>query len=196
MKKLILITVLLSCFYLKAQDYERVYVEAGLFKPLGKLSDKFEASPSFGFWFRTKLVQEDFVDLGFNFFIPKNPIAPEFRYRNSIVNYKSDHFAINIGSRFARKISLSQVTTNFNVEWNAGIGVALNFYSAPDDLEFAEGEHTREVLTTFYLSQGLKLNYKNVGLQCHYQWSPYGLFNGRIDNFGSRSIMFGIVYRQ
>ncbi len=204
MKKLFLIT---SCamFYSGiaqttpdslSDDYERIYVEAGFLQPLGKLSDKFEMSPSFGFWFRTKMTKDDYIDFGFNFFIPKNPIAPNFRHRDSIVKYKSDHFGINIGTRFAKVVPLSQKSTNFNAEWNSGIGLALNFYSAPDELNFGNGERTNEVLTTFYLSQGIKLNYKNIGFQCHYQWSPYGFFNKRIVDFGSQSIMFGIVYRQ
>lgn len=178
-------------------DYERVYVEAGFVQPLGKLSDKFELSPSFGFWFRNKITHEEFVDFGFNFFIPKNPVEASFAYRDSIAKYKSEHFAINIGSRFAKIISLSSNSPNFNLELNTGIGLALNFYKAPQELEFEEGEHTKEVLTTFYLSQGVKLNCKNVGLQCHYQWSPYGLFNDKMKkNYGSQSLMFGVVYRQ
>jgi hypothetical protein len=204
MKKVLIIILCATLQYGIAQtkdsvsedDYERVYVEAGFVQPLGELSNKFELSPSFGFWFRTKMVEDDFIDFGFNFFIPKNPISPDFKYRNELVKYKSEYFAINIGTRFAKVVPLAPKSNNFNVEWNSGIGLALNFYNAPDELEFEGQEHTEEVLTTFYLSQGIKVNYKNVGLQCHYQWSPYGLFNDRIDNFGSQSVMFGIVYRQ
>lgn len=206
MKKLLLILVIAICCRTNAQqildissdaDYERVYVEAGFVQPIGKLSKQFEMSPSFGFWFRNKLNAEDFVDFGFNFFIPKNPVKPNFRYRDSIVNYNSKYFGINIGTRFAKVIPLSQKATNFNAECNSGIGLALNVYSAPHELQFDKGEHSSEVLTTFYLSQGIKLNYKNIGLQCHYQWSPYGLFNEKLEkDFGSQSLMFGIVYRQ
>jgi hypothetical protein len=178
-------------------DYARVYVEAGFVQPLGKLSNKFELSPSFGFWFRNKITHEEFIDLGFNFFIPKNPVDLSFAYRDSIVKYKSKHFAINIGSRFAKVITLSSKNPNVNLELNTGIGLALNSYKAPESLEFKEGEHSKETLTTFYLSQGIKLNYKNTGLQCHYQWSPYGLFNDRLEkDFGSQTLMFGIFYRQ
>ncbi|GGE99554.1 hypothetical protein [Flavobacterium limi] len=178
-------------------DYERINVEAGFVQPLGNLSNKFEVSPSFGFWFRNKIKHEDFVDFGFNFFIPKNPVDASFVYHDSIAKYKSSHFAINIGSRFAKIIRLSRRVNNFNVEWNSGVGLALNFYNAPNQLEFNDGERTKEVLTTFYVSQGIKLNYKNTGLQCHYQWSPYGLFNDQLEkDFGSQSLIFGIVYRQ
>jgi len=178
-------------------DYERIYVEAGFVKPIGKLSNQFEMSPSFGFWFRSRMNREDYIDFGFNLFVPKNPIDYNFKYRDSIVKYKSSHFGINIGTRFAKVIPLSQNRKDFNIEWNSGIGLALNFYDAPEVLIFEEGEHTKEVLTTFYLSQGIKFNYKNVGLQCHYQWSPYGLFNDKLEKgYGSQSLMFGIVYRQ
>lgn len=182
---------------LSDDDYARVYVEAGFVQPLGKLSNKFELSPSFGFWFRNKITHEEFIDLGFNFFIPKNPVDPSFTYRDSIVKYKSKHFAINIGSRFAKVITLSSKNPDVNLELNTGIGLALNSYKAPESLEFKEGEHSKETLTTFYLSQGIKLNYKNTGLQCHYQWSPYGLFNDQLEkDFGSQTLMFGIFYRQ
>ena len=178
-------------------DYERIYVEAGFVKPIGKLSNQFEMSPSFGFWFRSRMNREDYIDFGFNLFVPKNPINCNFKYRDSIVKYKSSHFGINIGTRFAKVIPLSQNRKDFNIEWNSGIGLALNFYDAPEVLIFEDGEHTKEVLTTFYLSQGIKFNYKNVGLQCHYQWSPYGLFNDKLEKgYGSQSLMFGIVYRQ
>jgi len=178
-------------------DYERVYVEVGFVKPIGNLSDKFEISPSIGFWFRTKMFREDYIDIGFNFFILKNPSEAKFKYRDSIVNYKSKYFAINLGTRFAKVIPLSLTSKSTSLEWNSGIGLALNVYDAPKNLQFSDGEHTNEVLTTFYLSQGIKLSYKNLGLQVHYQWSPYGLFNEKLEkDFGSQSLMFGIVYRQ
>lgn len=178
-------------------DYERVYVEAGFVMPIGDLSDKFEMSPSFGFWFRTKMFHENYIEIGFNFFILKNPSEAKFKYRDSIVNYESKKFGINIGTRFAKVIPLSLTSTSTSAEWNSGIGLALNVYDAPNGLPFSDGEHTNEVLTTFYLSQGIKLNYKNIAIQGHCQLSPYGLFNKKLEkNFGSQSLMFGIVYRQ
>lgn len=115
MKKLLIIMISIICFQGKAQDfldfssetdYERVYVEAGFLQPIGKLSKQFEMSPSFGFWFRNQINMEDFVDLGFNFFIPKNPVEPNFKYQDSIVKYKSKYFGINIGTRFSKVIPL------------------------------------------------------------------------------------------
>lgn len=200
MKKYIFILVSIVFYSSKAQnnqvDYERVYIEAGFVKPLGKLSDKFEMSPSFGFWFRNRILKKDYVDFGFNLFIPKDAPNVNFKFQDSILSYKSRHFAISIGARFAKVMPLSLQSDDFNFEWNSGIGIALNTYKAPDEIDFGD-DHSGETLTTFILSQGVKVNYKNVGLQCHYQWSPYGLFDDKLaKDFGSQSIMFGIVYRQ
>ena len=182
---------------LAKNDYERVYIEVGFVKPLRKMEDKFKTSPSIGFWFRNRIIREDYVDFGFNFFVPNNAREIDFKYRDSVVKYECENFGILIGTRFSKGVSLSNQTRNFNLEWNSGIGLALNFYEAPNKLVFEEKEHTREVLTTFYLSQGIKLNYKNVGFQCHYNLSPYDLFNEKInEKYGSQSLMFGIVYRQ
>ena len=182
---------------ISVKEYERVYIEIGMIKPLGKMADKFETSPSVGFWFRSKIVREDYVDFGFNIFVPNKSKDVDFNYRDSIVKYKSEHFGISIGTRFSKGISISNQTKNFNLEWNSGLGIALNFYQAPKELVFEENEYTREVLTTFYISQGIKLNYKNVGFQVHYNFSPYDMFNEKIkDKYGSQSLLFGIVYRQ
>jgi hypothetical protein len=201
MKKYIIVLVCLVFCNTHAQkskpNFERVYVEAGFMQPLGNLSNKFEVSPSLGFWFRSRAVKNDFIDLGFNFFIPKQAPNVNFKYRDSILSYKSKHFAINIGARFAKVVPLSLESDNFNFEWNSGIGLVLNIYKAPEEIEFEGEENSGEILTTIFLSQGIKVNYKNVGLQCHYQWSPYGLFSKNLEkDYGSQSLMIGIVYRQ
>ena len=200
MKKYILALIGLMFNIMQSQtnnpEYERVYIEIGYLKPLDKLSNKFDISPSFGFWFRNRIQKNDYVDLGFNFFIPNNPSNINFKFQDTILSYKSRYFAINIGARFAKVLPLSLQTNDFNFEWNSGVGLALNTYKAPDEIDFGD-DHSGEILTTFYISQGIKVNYKNVGLQCHYQWLPYGFFSERLEkDFGSQSLMFGIVYRQ
>lgn len=182
---------------LAKKDYEKVYIEVGFAKPLGKMDDKFEASPSIGFWLRSKIIREDYVDFGFNFFIPNNARDIDFKYRDSIVSYKSNHFIISVGTRFSKGVLLSNQTKNFNSEWNSGIGFIFNFYEAPSELDFGESKSNHEILCSLYLSQGIKLNYKNIGFQCHYNFSPYNIFNEYVnEKYGSQSLMFGIVYRQ
>lgn len=194
-------TIILLAFNLLSQaqnnDFERVYVEVGISQPIGKLADKFQTAPSFGFWFRNRFVKRDFIDLGFNFFVPSHPKTVNFKYRDSVLEYKSKHFALNIGARFVKIAPLTFTKNDINFEWNTGFGLALHFYQAPKEIVFGEGEYSREILTTFFLSQGLKVNYKNLGLQCHYQWLPYSLFNEKVPkDYGSQLIMFGILYKQ
>ena len=87
MKKYILALIGLMFNIMQSQtnnpEYERVYIEIGYLKPLDKLSNKFDISPSFGFWFRNRIQKNDYVDLGFNFFKEKcifNLRRPSFSY--------------------------------------------------------------------------------------------------------------------
>lgn len=188
-------------------EYERVYVEAGIVKPIGNLSNKFEASPSFGFWFRSRIKNNDYIDLGFNIMIPKQASEIKVSYNDSIFLLGSRRFGGNLGFRFAKVFPMSNVSSRNNIEWNTGFGVAALFYDANHKryTDILNGEYDANDsnegydygLGTLFISQGLKLNIKNVGLQFNYQFTPYGLFNNRIEpNFGSQSLMFGIYYRQ
>jgi hypothetical protein len=142
MKKYILAFIGLMFNIMQSQtnkpEYERVYIEIGYLKPFDKLSNKFDISPSFGFWFRNRIQKNDYVDLGFNFFIPNNPSNINFKFQDTILSYKSRYFAINIGARFAKVLPLSLQTNNFNFEWNSGVGLALNTYKAPDEIDFGD----------------------------------------------------------
>jgi hypothetical protein len=202
-KYLFNLACILVCFSAIAQKplakakYEGVYIEAGFVQPLGRLASRFEMSPSFGFWIRTTESGKNFVDLGFTLFIPRNASDINFRFKDSTVSYKSQKFAISVGGRYAKVFRLSSDPEGFSGEYNAGAGLAINMYLAPDELEFEKGERSEEILTTFYLSPGFKINYRNTGLQLHYQWAPYGVTSQKIRaNYGSHLLMFGIVYRQ
>jgi hypothetical protein len=187
-------------------EYERVYVEVGLVKPFGKLSNQFELSPSYGFWFRSKIKNDDFIDIGLNIMIPKYASKINLAYKDSLFSLDSKRFGGNLGFRFAKIFPFSRVSPRNNIEWHSGFGVATLFYDANhkryfDILNDKYKKDTDEtydfVLATIFLSQGIKLNIKNVGIQINYQFTPYGLFENRIpENFGSQSIFFGIYYRQ
>lgn len=187
-------------------EYERVYVEVGLVKPIGNLSTKFEASPCFGFWFRSKIKNDDYIDVGFNVMIPQQASNIDFTYKDSVFSLKSHRFGGNLGFRFAKVFPFSNVSPRNNIEWNTGFGVAALFYDANhkryEDIRSGKYKSNNNEtytygLATLFLSQGIKINIKNVGLQFNYQFTPYGLFEKRMEpNFGSQSIMFGIYYRQ
>lgn len=228
MKKCILIVCLFCLQYLKAQnslekleklnqselfkeleeeEYERVYVEIGLVKPIGNLSNKFDVSPCYGFWFRSKIKNNDFIDIGLNVMIPNNASNINVKYKDSTFSNGARRFGGNLGFRFAKVFPFSNVSPRNNVEWFTGFGVATMFYDANHKRyeDIVNGSYDADsseksyefVLATFQFSQGVKINIKNVGLQFNYQFTPYGLFDNRIEpNFGSQSILFGIYYRQ
>lgn len=188
-------------------EYERVYVEVGLVKPLGNLSNKFDISPSYGFWFRSRIKNDDYIDIGLNVMIPNQASPVKLSYNDSIFSLSSRRFGGNLGFRFAKVFPLSTFSSRKNIEWNTGFGVAALFYDGnhrryEDIVNGSYDQNNSKVsydfaMATILLSQGLKINFNNVGVQFNYQLTPYGLFEKRIEpNFGSQSIMFGIYYRQ
>jgi hypothetical protein len=187
-------------------EYERVYIEVGLVKSIEKLSNKFELSPSYGIWFRSKIKDDDYIDIGLNIMIPKHASKINLAYKDSLFSLDSNRFGGNLGFRFAKIFPFSRVSPRNNIEWNTGFGVAALFYDANhkryddiiNDKYKKNNDETYDfVLATIFVSQGIKLNLKNVGVHVNYQFTPYGLFENRIsENFGSQSILFGIYYRQ
>ncbi|MES2864534.1 MAG: hypothetical protein V4666_10480 [Bacteroidota bacterium] len=214
MKKVIVIICLFVLNVLFSQnkleeinsEYERVYVEVGLVKPIGNLSNKFELSPSYGFWFRSRIKNDDYIDIGLNVMIPQKVSNINFTHNDSVFSLGSKRLGINLGFRFAKVFPFSNVSPRNNVEWNTGFGVSTLFYDANhkrhEDIMIGEYKNDNNKtydygLTSLFLSQGIKLNFRNVGLQFNYQFTPYGLFEKRIEpNFGSQSLLFGIYYRQ
>ena len=187
-------------------EYERVYVEVGVVKPIGNLSNKFEVSPCYGFWFRSRIKNNDYIDIGLNAMIPQHASNINMTHNDSVFSLRSHRFGGNFGFRFAKIFPLSNVSPRNNIEWNSGFGVSALFYDANHKRhgDIMNGEYKKDNdetynfgLTTIFLSQGIKINFRNVGFQFNYQFTPYGLFEERIEpNFGSQSVMFGIYYRQ
>lgn len=204
MKNYYIIGILLLSQLLFAQkkaidtlEYERVYIEVGQVIPLGKLKAQFDNSVAFGFWFRNRIIKNDFADFGLTCFIPNNAKNLSVRVKDTVLSYKSERFAMNIGVRFSKVLPFSNKSKNTNVEWNSGFGAAMIFYEAPNDFEFDKKYGKQETLVTFFVSQGFKLNYKNVGFQIHYQYAPYPLLlRYHSSNYGSQSLLVGLVYRQ
>ena len=170
--------------------YERFIVEAGVRFPLDKLADKIGPSPEFGLWFRSRMPDNDMIDVGFTLYTPTN--RREFNYINDKAVYAVKPCAVSgmAGVRFKKLI-----------EWSTTAGYAFFMYT---DKSFKTVRDTRssspatsKAFSTFHIGQGLKLNVNNVGLQVHYNYTPYGLLSDHVgNNFGSHSLTFGIFYRQ
>jgi hypothetical protein len=214
MKKLLILIVLFSSNMQFAQltpstesEYERVYVEVGVVKPLGNLQSKFDTSMQYGFWFRSKIIERHYIDIGVTMMIPHKATSIPFQHNDSLFTLRSNRFSGNLGVRFAKVFLFSNALSKTNIEWNSGFGLATLFYDANHKRYDAKKEgiyNTKEDKNTYsmpvasiLISQGIKFNYKNVGIQCHYLWTPYNALNEKIEsNFGSQSVYFGILYRQ
>ena len=75
------------------------------------MTNKFEVSPSYGFWYRSRIKNNDFIDIGFNVLIPQQASSMNFIYNVSVFPF-------------------SNVSPRNNIEWNSGFGVAALFYDA------------------------------------------------------------------
>jgi hypothetical protein len=179
----------------KEHNYERVYIELGMIQPLGQFKKQMDNSLHYGLWFRTELKHQNFMDIGFNFWIPKNAQPIEIKHNGTINSYESSDFNLSMGGRLAKVFKLSQ---NISTEWISGFGITIFQYKVPNTIHFTEDEENhKNILLPLYLEQGLKLNYKNIGLQVHYHYMPIELVNTYVKtDFGTSYLTFGILYRQ
>jgi hypothetical protein len=191
--------------YKTSFDYEKVYLEVGVMQPLGNLKKQFSVSPTVGFWFRSEIKKNDYVDFGVSVIIPQHAENINYRYKDSTFSLASNNFGGTIGARFAKVFPLSVKQPKNNLEWNTGLGIMALFYDANhkriEDIisgDYEDENHSYSFgLTSLMISQGVKINFKNVGLQCQYQFTPFHFLDKKLDkNFGNQSLMLGIYYRQ
>jgi hypothetical protein len=214
MKKYILTSILmLICSNIFSQriynkEYERVYIEVGFLQPLGNLNNQFDASIDFGFWFRTKIEATKCFDLGFNIYVPKNSKPFNFKYSDSVFKLKPSGFSGMLGIKYCKIFPISNHKKKINIEWINSFGVAFIFYP-PDDERYydikngttkdkdGKNKSYTNALTTINLAEGFMFNVDNIGVQVQYQFTPFSTTNDKLDsNFGSQSLIFGMVYRQ
>lgn len=203
MKKLFLSILVFNCLYNYAQnidnkedDYERIYVEFGQIIPMGDFKKQFDNSLHYGFWFRTKIKHYNFMDIGINFYIPKNAQPINIFKKGELHSFDSTDFTFSIGGRLSKVFRFSD---NVNVEWISGFGVKFLTYNTPNTLILTEEEKEDKednVIFMPYLSQGLRWNYKNVGLQANMHLGETFSNLKPKENIGNFYLTFGIVYRQ
>jgi hypothetical protein len=169
--------------------------------PLGALSTKFHPSPSIGFWVRTKVEERYSIDAGFSFYVPRRSSEFDYTIGHQIYKLDAKGFSGMVGTRFSRNFSLDK---NFDLVWDSSVGYAFFMYDDryqrgidKEDGTYNGNSGYTKGFSTIHLGQGLKLNYKNVGLQVQYQFTPYSLFYSELDNdFGSQALTVGLYYRQ
>jgi len=210
MKKYFITLTLIFCTIANAQqpvkdsvNYERFIAEAGIRISVGKLADKIGLAPEFGLWYRSRMRNNDMIDLGFTLYAPTS--RREFIYFRYKENYMVKPASVSgmVGVRFNKLYALyGNNRFRKTLEWSTTAGYAFfmyndEIYKAGAGRQNAETNNVAKALSTFHIGQGMKLNINNIGFQLHYNYTPYGLFSNHVaDDFGSHSITFGVLYRQ
>lgn len=181
--------------------YERFIIEAGIRIPMDKLANKIGPSPEFGLWFRSRMPNNDLIDAGFSLYLPTN--RREFDYNdNGVYRVKPIGISGMVGVRINKLYALGGSRYKKSLEWCTTGGYAFFMYN---DKEFMSGDGREQesvrsyakALSTFQIGQGIKFTVNNMGIQLHYNYTPYGLFRDHVpDNFGSHSLTAGLFYKQ
>jgi len=209
MKRYFILLTVAFCLAANAQQtvtdttvYERIIIEAGVRVPLDKMADKMGPSPEFGLWFRSRLRNTDLFDVGVTVFVPTNRRGFEYTDANLTYTVKPTGVSGMAGVRINKLYNLGGSHYKKSVEWSTTGGYAFFVYN---DKQFRPGNGREadysltyaKAFSTFSVGQGLKFTVDNVGLQLHYNYTPYGLFSDHVpDNFGSHSLSIGVFYKQ
>lgn len=191
---------ILSTFQLQAQDtivfpkvdiFKRNMLEVSYGKPLGDLANKYESSITTAFYMRTKIAKKQFIDFGLELSGIVKGSSVDYTVENETIKLDGSKSAFFLGFRYTRFL-LQAKNENFHIESNTGLGWKYLHYTKPDD-EIYEDLDIKPTLNTIGVSQGFKIVVYGFGLHCSYQYSPYDLFNTKIeDNFGGSSFQYGI----
>ncbi len=193
-----LLFFVLMAFQMNAQDtivfpkidlYKRNILDVSYGIPLGNLSDKYQSSINTAFYMRTKVAKRQFIDFGAELsgIISGKKVA--YRFNNEILNLEGSKTSFLLGFRYSRFIVQSK-NENFHIETNSGLGWKYLHYTKPEGDSY---KGLKPTLNTFAVTQGLKIIYHGFGVHCSYHYSPYDLFNSKVENnFGSSSVNFGI----
>ncbi|NHN26507.1 hypothetical protein FIA58_012545 [Flavobacterium jejuense] len=175
----------------KIDLYKRNIVEISYGIPLGELANKYGNSINTGIYFRTKIAKHQFIDFGAELSGIINGKNVEYEVNGEKVTLDGSKSSFLLGFRYTRFLYRSK-NDDFHVESNSGIGWNYLHYSKPDEERFEELDF-KPSLHTFVLSQGIKVVFYGFGLHCNYHYSPFNLFNSKVEReFGSSSINIGV----
>lgn len=216
MRKLSIVTFLLCCIVVSAQQREwsklqldsiakieerqGFVIEIGSRIPIGSLADKIGISPELGFWVRSNINKDKILDFGFSAAMLSE--TKPFDYREDGINYKGKPLgaAGMVGFRLARvyDLGIDKYTSNF--EWVTSFGYAFFMHETryiPLGEQNLTGEKSEvRGFSAPHLGQGMRFTIDNLGLYASYNYTPYGYFSRHIDtNFGAHSLSVGIVYK-
>ena len=213
MKKLIVIILLFTFVKSNAQNFvqdttaiNRFKFDAGVFVPMVKLNDKIGASQIYSFNYSSKIDHNDILDLGFSIIVPQ--VKNEFNYTeiDSIYRVKNKGVNVLLGCKIHKQYFMNK---NTSFEWISSLGVSFFSFEDkinPDDIS---GYYTDEngkivyrcdtntkALTSLFIGQGFGFKYKNAGIECMYNFTPYYWFQKKLDaDFGNSSLILNLYYR-
>ncbi len=175
----------------KIDLYKRNIIELSYGIPLGQLSNKYESSINTAYYTRTKIAKRQFIDFGAELSGIIKGRSVEYELNGEKIVLNGSKTAFLLGFRYTRFLYQSK-NEDFYIESNSGIGWKYLHYSKPEDEQFKEIDF-KPTPNTIAVSQGIKIMFYGFGLHCNYQYSPYSLFNYKIERkFGSSSINFGL----
>jgi hypothetical protein len=180
-----------TIFFPKVDVFKRNVLEVSYGKPLGDLANKYESSITTAFYMRTKIAKKQFIDFGAELsgIVKGNSI--DYKVGSENIQLDGSKSAFFLGFRYTRFLIQSK-DENFHIETNSGMGWKYLHYSKPED-EIYDELDIKPTLNTIAVSQGVKIVLYGFGLHCNYQYSPYTLFNSKVErNFGGSSINVGI----
>lgn len=214
MKKVVIIILFLLCNYVTAQEFvidstqfEHNKFEAGYFFPLGNLKTKIGISDQYGFWYRSRIEHNDLLDVGCNIIIPNIKNTFVYQGQDSIFNVKAKGITIMIGCRVNKLYPI--VNKKAILEWSSGFGASFFSFEDKEHPEDTSGYYEDEdgnksyhidtntkSLNSLYVSQGIVLTSKKIGVQINYNFIPYNWFTKRIENdFGKSSLSLFLSYK-
>lgn len=177
---------------------EIVNAEAGIIIPVGNLSNKFDYAQSYGFWFKIGEDNGFAANVGFNALLLKNARPINYKFNDSIYTINSNKFGFDFGIRAIKIIPISKNQKSY-LEFGLTVGINYLDYDFPSeetDDETDKEKYEAYRNTTILMAPEIKYMYNNIGLKLQYRYTPYGFNEGFESEFGSSSILFGIVYKQ
>jgi hypothetical protein len=198
MNKLFLLVLI--AFKMNAQDtivypkidlYKRNIIEVSHGIPLGNLANKYESSNTTAFYLRTKIAKHQFIDFGLELSGIAKGKEVKYEVNDEKVVLDGSKSSFLLGLRYTRFLYQSK-NDDFQIESNSGLGWKYLYYSKPEDEIYAEMDF-KPVLNTIAISEGVKIMFHGFGIHCNYHFSPYALFDSKVErNFGASSINFGV----
>lgn len=216
MKKYISAILLLFCYPILAQEYpidslktEKIRLEAGLFVPLGSLSNKMGISKEFGIYYRLKMPHNDIADLGFKFYFPEDNKDFTYYDRDSTYTTRSKSFGLIALTKINKHFQINIFEKEYIVEYSSGIG--FNFFLFDNKVMDESGWETNtdddgnnsyklntdlKALMSPYFSQSIGVSRKQLGLSLQYNFMPFNWFSKRIEGgFGNSGASIVFIYK-